>query len=568
MSTPYPSGALTPSAPPPPNSVPLTPSILRALLTHLDARLPQVFGDRTVTLVVHGGAAILLHPEVALEEQTPRRASTRDVNYLGTTFASEWRGRGVPDAERFLHWAAHEAAARVGVGSDWLNASADTMCPQYTDIEGHLHDPVHEAAMQPHVAESQTLFKGRALVVLGVPSYWAVALKLQRYVNWDPADICLILRYVSNFPWTVDYLEKWLRDNCGQTYPIDSLVPVGEVDTMRARLQHIVQLLRGRSQMPAPTYMTLPVPPVTSATPFPSTTPQNAEPAYVKMPSPLDRLNSTERPRSTQRSSPYAPVPQEAPVIPLYPGDAAMAQGPASTVYGAPQAYPSDADWSVHGTRGRGGTHNEPRDRLHRHGHRRSASPEMEGDYGGGEWMTTMAGQTPLTLPRSLLFPNGRRKERDAGPARGELHGAPASASDLPTPPYSLSSPTPINPARPARYSSPPSHATPSTLFSSPSPTLRNYAPHPHSLRRQAPPESSHIPHTLRGSPATASASSSSSTMFPPWMNIPSSTDSHPSTSAPSSTASPSSMSSPSHRTSAAALRNARLHYGRIPPPP
>ncbi|KAL1746853.1 hypothetical protein HDZ31DRAFT_33256, partial [Schizophyllum fasciatum] len=205
-------GHLSRAVPSQPNL--LTAPVLQNLLSELDALLPSAFGDRRVALVIHGGAAILLNNTMALVHHSPRRLATHAVQYLGAPFVAEWRAGGITDARDRLQWAAHEAAARVGVGPDWLTSDGDQALTQLTDASGRARYPLYEAATQLHNAEAQTLFTGNTLHVLGIPSYWAIALKLQRFVGWDIPDICLILRYASGFPWTVNIIEEWLLRNC------------------------------------------------------------------------------------------------------------------------------------------------------------------------------------------------------------------------------------------------------------------------------------------------------------------------------------------------------------------
>jgi hypothetical protein len=105
-----------------PNQVPLTRHLLTQVLSDLSERLYRSF-RRQVRLVVHGGALMVLHRSLS------HRESTRDVNYVHRSFASEYRALGFPDAEQQLRACIAETARQFGLGADWMNDHADSTLP-------------------------------------------------------------------------------------------------------------------------------------------------------------------------------------------------------------------------------------------------------------------------------------------------------------------------------------------------------------------------------------------------------------------------------------------------------
>ncbi|KAL1704685.1 hypothetical protein EV121DRAFT_205176 [Schizophyllum commune] len=196
--------------------------LIHQLFIRLDIQLVEAFHGERVTLVVHGGAPILTHRGVAAVQQQTRRTTTRNVNYLAGAFAAEWAARGVSDAQSRLHAAAQEVALQIGVGLGWLEADTDAFLPTWTDSSGKLHYPVYDVAVQQQNVNTQTLFTGRSLSVIGVPVFWSIAQKLQRFEGWDKADICLLLKYTPTAvctKWTLDDVEGFLQRYCARSYP-------------------------------------------------------------------------------------------------------------------------------------------------------------------------------------------------------------------------------------------------------------------------------------------------------------------------------------------------------------
>lgn len=105
------------------NTVPLTREVLTEVLTYLARALLRTFGT-TVTLIIHGGAVMVLHPQLR-----GARRSTQDVDYIHRVFAGEWKARGVLDATDRLVACIAQTAAAFGLGPDWMNAEPDTALP-------------------------------------------------------------------------------------------------------------------------------------------------------------------------------------------------------------------------------------------------------------------------------------------------------------------------------------------------------------------------------------------------------------------------------------------------------
>jgi hypothetical protein len=62
---------------------------------------------------------------------------------------------------------------------------------------GEVYDPIYTSAVTANNIEQHTVYQSEngLLTLIGVAPFWAVALKLARYKDKDPGDICLILRY-------------------------------------------------------------------------------------------------------------------------------------------------------------------------------------------------------------------------------------------------------------------------------------------------------------------------------------------------------------------------------------
>lgn len=64
---------------------------------------------------------------------------------------------------------------------------------------GHVYDPIYADAVTANNIQNHTIFRSQngLLTLISVAPFWAVALKLARYTEKDPSDICLILRCVA-----------------------------------------------------------------------------------------------------------------------------------------------------------------------------------------------------------------------------------------------------------------------------------------------------------------------------------------------------------------------------------
>jgi len=175
----------TPPTLPARNEVEMTRSILTQVLDRFSVLLEEWFEfwprpeeatgydasrPHCIRLVVHGGACMLLHPQLyALSEQQAavfartrgggyassgdqqnndnmgqRRTMTRDVDFIARGFISEYggvwvrggssssysngKGRGMSAQER-LRGCIHETAVMFELGEDWMNADADVALP-------------------------------------------------------------------------------------------------------------------------------------------------------------------------------------------------------------------------------------------------------------------------------------------------------------------------------------------------------------------------------------------------------------------------------------------------------
>ncbi|KIM43933.1 hypothetical protein M413DRAFT_442997 [Hebeloma cylindrosporum] len=204
-----------------------------------------------IRLVVHGGACMLLHPQLyALSEQQAsvfakrgdpdnqnmghRRTTTRDVDFIARGFLAEYgtvwtsgsisggrggeKGRGMYAKDR-LRGCIHDTAVLFGLGEDWMNADADVALPMVYDPTRIPYDPIYTAALQPYNLKLHTIYTSpnKHLTLISVTPFWAVALKLVRYTKWDRVDVCLLLRngtHLSGTQWTPEKLQSWLEDSC------------------------------------------------------------------------------------------------------------------------------------------------------------------------------------------------------------------------------------------------------------------------------------------------------------------------------------------------------------------
>ncbi|KAH9940045.1 uncharacterized protein BXZ73DRAFT_99040 [Epithele typhae] len=229
------------------NDVLMTRELLLGALHDLSLRLQGLFPS-TVRLVVHGGAVMVLHPQLA------SRDATRDVDYLHRAFEAEWRARGVMDAGARLLTAIKGTARAYKLGRDWMNAAADVALPMSFDAHGKKYDPIFADAASAQNTAVNTLFTSPGLVLVGVSWAWSVALKLVRYEKHDPHDIASILRLghrQRNVRWTRTLLENWLLGLCA---------PMGyaaydpwQMENARQRMRHAIQLAYAEDGRAAPT---------------------------------------------------------------------------------------------------------------------------------------------------------------------------------------------------------------------------------------------------------------------------------------------------------------------------
>ena len=101
--------------------------MILTLLRDLSTRILTLF-KRPVRLVVHGGAAMLLHPGLYNQPGCQRR-DTRDIDYIHRSFVEEWRQLGVLDAGERLQRCIDQTAHKFNLGKDWMNAHADIALP-------------------------------------------------------------------------------------------------------------------------------------------------------------------------------------------------------------------------------------------------------------------------------------------------------------------------------------------------------------------------------------------------------------------------------------------------------
>ena len=113
-----------PSPPPPPGKdFVLTRTGLFEALGQLASLLMRFFGDYQVTLYVHGGVVMVLHPSLG------GRSTTRDVDVCLREFDQEWAAMGIPGAEAKLRWCIKETARVKGLPEDWMNSGPDVALP-------------------------------------------------------------------------------------------------------------------------------------------------------------------------------------------------------------------------------------------------------------------------------------------------------------------------------------------------------------------------------------------------------------------------------------------------------
>ncbi|KAL1680104.1 hypothetical protein EV122DRAFT_208496 [Schizophyllum commune] len=374
------------STPPPPPSwpVPLDADLIYRLFVQLDTLLPKEFGDHPVTLVVHGGASLLLHPELAQTQFQPRRTTTRDVNYIGNAFATEWHLRGVLDAPARIQRLAREATSDLRVDPEWLNANADQFLPTTTDASGLARFPVYDAAIHLNGnSQSQTLFRGKSLSVISVPMYWSIALKLRRFKRWDAADICLLLQNASSLLWTAQIIEDSIRTNCAGSFPKGVWFSGSYMAEQREKMQQIVDMLAGRRPIPDPEYSTRRLRTASTPARYPS------QAGLATMP-PIPRaLPEHLRPYTGVRPATTGPS-----VIPPYPGNGAHPGGSRPyTAQSHRSGYPSSANGPLRPVQ-----FYHPRERGYSSDSTASISSggsSSTAEYDVGEFNANFAGMTP-----------------------------------------------------------------------------------------------------------------------------------------------------------------------------
>ncbi|KAL0948435.1 hypothetical protein HGRIS_011012 [Hohenbuehelia grisea] len=115
-----------------------------------------------------------------------------------------------------------------------------------------VYDPVYTDSLRPNNVHLHTVFTSpnQMLTLISVTPFWAVALKLVRYVKWDPGDICALLRngtIESKVTWTAEVLEAWLHKQCwSMGYATYDTAKVLE---MRRRIQHAVMMVNAWNQV-------------------------------------------------------------------------------------------------------------------------------------------------------------------------------------------------------------------------------------------------------------------------------------------------------------------------------
>lgn len=75
------------------------------------------------------------------------------------------------------------------IDTDWLLIAFSPI--------GRPWDPIYAASvLSKSNIQSHTIFSSAngMLKLIGVPPFWAIALKLVRFTKWDPYDICFLLK--------------------------------------------------------------------------------------------------------------------------------------------------------------------------------------------------------------------------------------------------------------------------------------------------------------------------------------------------------------------------------------
>lgn len=216
------------------NTLPLTRPMLETLLLHLSSLLTT-----HIRLVVHGGASMLLHPD--LERIPTSRISTMDVDYLHRGLINEY---GPSIGMELIRCIQATASSFPGLGMDWMNSEADVSLPT---TASYPYDPVYHDSIQPHNISLHTVYtspNGR-LTLVSVTPCWGIALKLVRFVKYDMIDIGALLRNgtrVRAVQWTPDVLERWLRTECpSMRYDLYDPPKLAE---LRSRIQQVTSFVQ------------------------------------------------------------------------------------------------------------------------------------------------------------------------------------------------------------------------------------------------------------------------------------------------------------------------------------
>ncbi|KAK0445858.1 hypothetical protein EV421DRAFT_1795232 [Armillaria borealis] len=211
------------------NTLPLTRPMLETLLKYLCDQLSNPgspYHIPSLLLVIHGGAAMLLHP--SYQTIPTSRQSTLDVDYLAKPFSEAVRTtitRAITETSR----------AFPGLGADWMNADADVALPP----------GVWEGSTHPGNLTQNTIFERGSVRMVSVSPGWAVGLKLMRYEKYDAGDVVVILlnglRVKGGGKWTQEIVEAWVRAECA-TMGYDAW-PAWKLAEMRVRIRDAVRLV-------------------------------------------------------------------------------------------------------------------------------------------------------------------------------------------------------------------------------------------------------------------------------------------------------------------------------------
>ncbi|KAG7448322.1 uncharacterized protein BT62DRAFT_930411 [Guyanagaster necrorhizus] len=211
------------------NTLPLTRPMLEMLLNYLCDQLSNPgspYHIPSLLLVIHGGAAMLLHP--SYQTIPTSRQSTLDVDYLAQPFSTDV-------CTTITRAIAETSRAFPGLGADWMNADADVALPP----------GVWEGSTHPGNLAQNTIFDRGTVRMVSVSPGWAVGLKLMRYEKYDPGDVVVILlnglRVKGGGKWTLEIVEGWVRAECA-TMGYDGW-PAWKLAEMRVRIRDAVRLV-------------------------------------------------------------------------------------------------------------------------------------------------------------------------------------------------------------------------------------------------------------------------------------------------------------------------------------